>query len=234
MSATTETEPTLFDTRPRDLDVVQMRDADADAPAQEERQAAADAPKPKTVPTEELSAAESQAEGQAESNEGEKPVPDRKRLKEQLDALKRKEAELRRALAVTDHPELADAIRSLEASVYCVTRAETKLSQGFSKGEARRREVIEKKLTTLREKRSELDTQISAFEAELVGLGTNRLAEFESERKSALKDLMVALATHDATLSAAGYEAQALVPEIATWMPELEAVAREVSKVASA
>jgi hypothetical protein len=229
MSATTETEPTLFDTRPREAaasHAVQMRDdareALTDAKPAQQPESAADAP------AEELGAA------QAESAEGEKPVPDRKRLKEQLEALKRKEAELRRALAVTDHPELADAIRSLEASVYCVTRAEAKLSQGFSKGEARRREVIEKKLTTLREKRTELDTQIVAFESELEGLGTQRLAEFETERKSALKNLMVALATHDATLSAAGFEAHALVPEIATWMPELEAVAREVSSVASA
>ena len=166
--------------------------------------------------------------------DGEKPaVLDRKRLKEQLDALKRKEAELRRALAVTDHPELADAIRTLEASAYCVTRAETKISQGFSKGEARRREVIEKKLSSLREKRSELDTQIEALEGELAGLGTQRIAEFELERKNALKDLMIALATHDAALVGAGYEAQSLLPEIAEWMPELEAVAREVSSAAS-
>lgn len=212
MSVTTDTEPTLFDPRPRE----DLTDSQVD-----EVEAAA--------------APELAAEPQAESAEGEKAVPDRKRLKEQLDALKRKEAELRRALAVTDHPELADAIRNLEACAYCVTRAEGKLAQGFSKGEARRRETIDKKLTSLREKRAELDTQITALEQELEGLGTQRLAEFEAERKTALKDLMIALATHDQALTAAGVEAHLLVPEIGGWMPELEAVAREVSgEVASA
>ena len=40
--------------------------------------------------------------------------PDRKKIEEQLGALKRKEAELRRALAIADHPALAEAIRALE------------------------------------------------------------------------------------------------------------------------
>jgi len=216
MSATTsDTEPTLFDPRPRV--------SEAEPTAATEEQAAE-----RQEPT-----APAGAEAAAETAEADKPVQDRKRLAEQLDALKRKEAELRRALAVADHPELAEAVRLLEAAAFCVTRAENKLSQGFSKSEARRREVIEKKLASLRDKRSELDTQIAAFEEELAGLGTQRIAEFELERKNALKDLMIALATHDAALSASGLEAHALVPEIAGWMPELEAVAREVSGAAS-
>ena len=223
MSATTDTEPTLFDPRPRDVESTAQAPVQADV----EAEAAADA----SMSTEDAAAA--QPEG-AEAADGDKNVPDRKRLTEQLDALKRTEAEIRRALAVTDHPELADAIRSIEAKVFCVTRAENKLAQGLKKGEARRREVIEKKLTSLREKRAELDTQITAFEEELAGLGTQRLAEFEAERKTALKDLMIAMATHDAALVAAGYEAHSLLPEIGGWMPELEAVAREVTNVASA
>jgi len=225
MSATTaDTEPTLFDPRPLDP---KPREAAASA---SESHAVAEADGDANQP-EEAAAPSSASEDAGEIGaDGEKPTQlDRKRLAEQLDALKRKEAELRRALAVADHPELADAIRSLEASAYCVTRAENKLAQGFSKSEARRREVIEKKLSSLREKRAELDTQITTLETELSGLGTQRLAEFELERKNALKDLMIALATHDPALSAAGYDAQSLVPEIGAWMPELEAVAREVS-----
>jgi hypothetical protein len=220
MSATTDTEPTLFDPRPRDAEAAPQHAA---------------APSEPPAPEAEVQA-EASAETDAKSEpavEGDKPVQDRKRLAEQLDALKRKEAELRRALAVADHPELADAIRALEAGAYCVTRAETKLAQGFSKSEARRREVIEKKLGSLREKRTEIDTQIKAFEEELSGLGTQRIAEFEAERKSALKDLMITLATHDAALCSAGLDAQSLVPELAAYMPELEAVAREVSSAAS-
>lgn len=157
------------------------------------------------------------------------PQNDRKRLAEQLEALKRKEAELRRAIAVTDHPELAEAIRTIEGRAFALSRAEAKLAQGLSKSEARKREVTEKKLSALREKRSEIDAQISTLEGELSGLGADRLAGFERERRDALQELMIVLATHDAALSAAGIEASGLVPEIEGWLPELEALARELS-----
>src|SRR4051812_26892018 len=52
------------------------------------------------------------------------PQTGRKRLAEQLEALKRKEAELRRALAVADHPELAEAIRSIEGRAFALSRAD--------------------------------------------------------------------------------------------------------------
>jgi hypothetical protein len=158
------------------------------------------------------------------------PQVTRKRLAEQLDALKRKEAELRRALAVADHPEIAEAIRTIEGRVYAVKRAETKISQGFSKSEARRRDVIEKKLGTLREKRAELDQQISTLETELGTLGSDRLATFESERAQALEQLFIALATHDPALHAAGFESSNLLPELSEWMPEIEALAKTVSE----
>jgi hypothetical protein len=171
------------------------------------------------------------ASAKAEStSEEELPKNDRKRLAEQLDALKKKEAELLRALAITDHPDLADAIRTIEARVYCVARADAKLAQGLSKSEARRQEVLSKKLTALREKRTELDTQITALEAESEELGAARLTDFQRERQDALQDLMVALATHDTALDAAGLSVQSLLPELTGLMPELEAIARSVSQ----
>lgn len=154
---------------------------------------------------------------------------DRKRLAEQLDALKRKEFELRRALAAADHPELADAIRVIEGRAFFVSRVEAKIAQGFSKTEARRREVIEKKLGSLRDKRAELDTQIGTLETELAGLGADRLTSFQRERQEALIELLKALGTHDAALRAAGLDSANLVPEIEGWMPELEALAHQTS-----
>jgi len=159
---------------------------------------------------------------------------ERKRLAEQLDALKRKEFELRRALAAADHPEAAEAIRMIGGSAFSVSRAEAKLAQGFPKSEARRREVIEKKLGTLRDKRADLDSQIGALEVELGGLGADRIAVFENERQAALEQLMIVLATHDAALSAAKLDPRRLVPELEGWMPELEALAKKMSAKASA
>lgn len=156
------------------------------------------------------------------------PMNDRKRIEEQLDALKRKELELRRALVVSDHPELAEAVRTIGSRAYAVQRAESKLAQGLSKAELRRREGIEKKLAVLRAKRAELEGQIGAIEAELGGLGSERLAGFESERRKALEQLLLALGKHEESLRAAGLEASALVPEIAPWLPELETIAREL------
>jgi hypothetical protein len=154
---------------------------------------------------------------------------ERKRLAEQLHALKRKEFEIRRALAATDHPDLAEAIRTLEGRAFTVSRAEAKLAQGFSKSEARRREVIDKKLGTLRAKREELDTQITALETELGGLGADRLSTFESERQTALEQLMIAMAQHANEFRAANLEPSSLVPEIEGWLPELEAIAKKLS-----
>jgi chromosome segregation ATPase len=153
---------------------------------------------------------------------------DRKRIADQLDALKRKELELRRALVIADHPELADAVRALGNRAYAVTRAEAKLAQGLSKGEVRRREVLEKKLGSLRSKRAELDTQIAELEGELAQLGTDRLSTFESERMQAMEQLLIALGQHEAALHAAGLEASALVPEIGPWLPELETIAQQL------
>lgn len=163
-----------------------------------------------------------------EASEAAPAVSNRKRIEEQLEALKRREAELRRELAVADHPELEEAIRSLEGHAYAVARVEAKIAQGFSKSEERRRESLEKKLSALREKRAELDTQIQEVEAELATL-TDRARLFEGERLKALEQLMATLSTHDAALTAAGLEATQLVPEIARWLPEIKDLAEKLA-----
>lgn len=154
--------------------------------------------------------------------------PTRKRLEEQLEALKRKETELRRALVIADHPELADAIRALQGRAYAIGRVEAKLAQGLSKAEERRRETLDKKLAALSAKRDELNTQIGALETELHALGAERTAAIELERKQALEQLLIALGTHEPSLSAAGIDASTLVPELNQWLPEIEGLAERL------
>jgi len=163
--------------------------------------------------------------GESEGGEAGDLRPDRRKLEEQLEALKRKELELRRALMIADHPELAEPIRILEGRIYAIGRAEAKLAQGLSKAEARRRDNIEKKLASLREKRAELDTQIGALETELGGLGADRTQVYEAERREAVEQLLVALGTHEAAFRSAGIEASSLVPDLPRWLPEVEALA---------
>jgi chromosome segregation ATPase len=151
---------------------------------------------------------------------------DKRRLEEQLEALKRKELELRRALAVADHPELADAIRLLDGRAYALTRAEAKLAQGLSKSEERRKETLEKKLDVLRTKAAELDAQIAELSAELSTLVDARLTGLEAERRAALDDLIACLGEHAAALSAAGLDAADLIPEIGQRMGEIRAAAQ--------
>jgi chromosome segregation ATPase len=153
---------------------------------------------------------------------------DRKRIEEQLEALKRRESELRRALAVADHPELAEAIRALEGCAYALSRAEGKLAQGLSKAEERRRETLEKKLAVAREKRAEIDAQIAELEGELATLTEERTRAFEAERQEAMERLLAALGTHTAALATAGLEASALVPELGRWMPEIRGLAEKL------
>ncbi len=153
---------------------------------------------------------------------------DRKRLEEQLEVLKRKELELRRALVIADHPALADGIRVIEGRAYALGRIEAKLAQGLSKTEERRRETIEKKLASLRDKRDELEAQMTTLEEELRGLGAERLQVFEAERREALEQLLVALGTHEPALREAGIDACSLVPEIERWLPQVEALAESL------
>jgi chromosome segregation ATPase len=234
MTATeANTEPTLFDQRSLELSATpELSERSALKPST--AQAAlhdADAAESSADATQTLDAADADDSAEnavdADAQPAEPTPTDRKRLEEQLDALKRKELELRRALAVADHPELRDAIRAIEGRAWAVARAEEKIAQGLSKSEARRREGVTKKLGTLRDKRAELDAQITTLETELEGLGTERLAGFEEERRLALQQLLLALGTHDAELRAAGLEADALIPDISRWLPELDTIAKQ-------
>jgi chromosome segregation ATPase len=154
------------------------------------------------------------------------PEQERKRIEEQILTLRRREAVLRRELAITDHPELADAIRLLEGKAFAVTRVEERMAQGLSKSEERRLGTLEKKLAGLYEKRAELEAQIQELEAETRSLGADRTRAFEVEREEALRELVAILGRHGPELSRASLEATALVPEIARWLPELESLAQ--------
>jgi chromosome segregation ATPase len=156
------------------------------------------------------------------------PGIDKRRLEGQLEALKRREFELRRALAVADHPELADAIRLLDGRAYALARVEAKLAQGLSKSEERRKETLDKKLGVLRAKAAELDAQIAELSAEHANLVHTRFAALESERRAALNDLVACLGEHVALLASAGLDAADLVPEIGQRMAEIRAAAQEL------
>lgn len=159
--------------------------------------------------------------------------PDRKRLEEQLSALKRKELELRRAIAIADHPELGEAIRLLDGRAYALARVEAKIAQGLSKAEDRRKEALEKKLATLREKRAELDTQIAEVELEHTSLVLERERALDAEQRAALQDLVQTLGQHAAALAAAGLDVAELVPEIGQRMPQIRALAEELVQARS-
>jgi chaperonin cofactor prefoldin len=156
------------------------------------------------------------------------PAVDKKRLEEQLEALKRKELELRRALAIANHPELADAIRLLDGRTYALTRVEAKIALGLSKSEERRKETLEKKLEALNAKSSELKAQITELSAELDLLVKARADALEGERRAALNELVAALGQHNAAVSAAGLDVSELVPEIGQRMAQIRAAAEDL------
>ena len=217
-------EPSLFDLRSREAEPQQPHSTSVPSTNLASQAEAANDALAASIAHEAAELAET-----AESPEPtvEKAEDKRKRIEKQLDALKRKEAELRRALLVTGHPEIGDVIGAIEGRVFAVTRAEEKAGHGLSKAELRRRETIDKKLASLREKRVELDSQIGALEQELAGLGSEQLAAFEAERRQALTQLLVTISTHASALSAVGLDANSLVPD--RLLSEIEAIAREVS-----
>ena len=155
-------------------------------------------------------------------------LSDRKRIEEQLAALERKQAELRRALAIADHPALSEAIRLVAARAYAVERATAKLSQGLSKAEERRKETLEKKLFAAQSKRVDIDAQIAEIETELAPLGEARQQAFRDVRHGALESLTAVLAENEPIFRAAGFEIVALVPEILPWVEEVRAIAEKV------
>lgn len=154
---------------------------------------------------------------------------ERQRIAQQLADLERKQAELKRALAMADHPELADGLREVEGRAYGVRRAEEKLSQPLSKSEERQRAKLEKKLATARDKRAALDAQIEALEAELAPLTHERVEALEEARESAIRHLFAVLARHSEGFEAAGLRVTELVPELDAWLPELRAMAGDVA-----
>ncbi len=153
------------------------------------------------------------------------PEGERRRIEEQLAALERKQAELRRALAMADHPQLADAIREIEGRAYAVGRAEARLAQPLSKSEERQRAKLESKLEAARAKRAEHDAQIASLEAELSTLTDERVARLRTDRDAALEVLFGLLARHADAFDAAGLQMAALVPELERWLPDLRAMA---------
>jgi hypothetical protein len=156
------------------------------------------------------------------------PANQRKRIEEQLEALKRRESELRRELAMSDHPELVDALRELEGHAYAVTRVEAKMAQGLTKSEERKRETLEKKLASAREKHAEIAAHIAELEAELSPLGPERTRAFESERLGCLKQLLATMGTHEGSFQAKGLDTTLLVPELARLLPEIRALAESL------
>lgn len=168
------------------------------------------------------------AEGELEAKL-DNPLLEKKRIEEQLEALKRRESELRRALATASHPELADAIRLIEGRAYALSRVEAKMAEGLSKSEERRKQTVEKKRAGLQEKRDELNVQIAVLDAELASLGIERTQAFERERRSAMEQLLAALGAHGAELATVGLEPGQLVPDIARWMPEIQGLAEELT-----
>lgn len=152
------------------------------------------------------------------------PLQGRDRIQQQLEQLKQREAELRRELAMADHPGLADAIRQIEGRAYGVARVEAKMAQGLSKSELRKKETIEKKLSTAKERRAEIDAQIAALELELAPLGEERVLAFQKERAEALLRLVSLLGEHEAAIAAANLDLGLLVPALAAWRTEIEAL----------
>ena len=192
-------------------------------------------PKPEDVPARRKPSRKNASEAappaaaaiEAVVSEEEKPPqepPGRDRIQQQLEALKQREAELRRELAIADHPALRDGILAIEGRAYGVTRVEAKMAEGLSKSELRRKETLEKKLGTLRERRVEIDQQIAALELELTPLGEARALAFTKEREDALVALVDVLRAHEAALGAASLDIGLLVPALATWRAELDAL----------
>ena len=198
--------------------------ADSDAEPKEGRELQSDQEAGDAGPAQVLPAAASEQASVDDASH----KPDRRKLEEQLEALKRKELELRRALVIADHPALAEGIRVLEGRVFALTRSEERLAQGLSKSEARRKDVIEKKLASLHEKRAELDAQIATLDEELGALGAERQQAFEAERRDAIEQLLVALGTHEPALRQAGLDPIALVPELSRFLPDVKSLAESL------
>ncbi len=152
---------------------------------------------------------------------------DRDRIVRQLEQLKRREAELRRALIVADHPELDAPIREVDGRVYGVQLASERLDAPLTKGEQKKIERFEKKLEGARVKRAELDAAIAELEGELKALRDDRQSTLEAQRDEALRNLLTTLAEHAPAFEAVGMQISTIVPELEPWLPTLRAMAEE-------
>ncbi len=172
------------------------------------------------------------AEGAAPEDDMEaRAAAERRRIEEQLAQLEKKQAELRRALAIAHHPALSDAIREIEGRTYAVSRAEKRLEQPLSKSEERTRAKLEKKLEAAKKKRTEIEEAITGIEAELVALGEERLRGLTEERGEALRTLFVLIARHADAFEEAGLLVVELVPDLDRYLPELRAMAEQTPAV---
>jgi len=152
---------------------------------------------------------------------------ERQRIERQLRQLKRKEAELRRALIVADHPQLSQPILEVDGRVYAVQQAADRLDSPLTKSEAKKQERLGKKLASLQTKRAALDASIAELETELAQLGEERLASLTADRDAALQKLFVVMGQHAATFDAAGIQVGAVVPDLERWLPAIRAMAEE-------
>jgi hypothetical protein len=152
------------------------------------------------------------------------PVTERDRIQSQLEQLKQRECELRRELAIAEHPELADAIHQVEGRAYGVRRVEAKIAQGLSRSEQRKKETLEKKLAVAMQRRAEIDAQIGALHAELEPLGQGRITAFETERVEALLRLIAVLDEHEPAIATAGLDLASLVPSLSSWRADIDAI----------
>ncbi|HVY46627.1 MAG TPA: hypothetical protein VHB21_12150 [Minicystis sp.] len=148
-------------------------------------------------------------------------LADKRRIQEQLDALKRREAELRRELAIADHPELRGSLRAIERAAVLVSAADAKIAAGPSKSDARRRDALEKQLAAAHAKRAEVDAKIAEIEAELRDVVGSREAALAEERRAALTGLAATLVEHGPKLAAAGLDLPMLLPGLAGWREDI-------------
>ncbi|HEY4120749.1 MAG TPA: hypothetical protein VGM56_22945 [Byssovorax sp.] len=162
------------------------------------------------------------------ATEAEQIAADKKRIHDQLEALKRRESELRRELAIADHPALRGALRTIERGAAGVAAVDARIAEGLSKAEERKREVLDKrheaavarrdevktKIEELGAKLGELEAKVVELDAERAALGEVRTTALELERRSALTVLAAALVEHGPAIAAVGLDLPALVPAL--------------------
>lgn len=158
------------------------------------------------------------------------PADQRRKIEEQLELLKRREVELKRQLALADHPTLADPLREIEGKLFAVQRAEARLHEGLSRSEEKKLETLTKKLEAQREKRRELDRVIGELEREVEVLAVEKKLALEADRRGALETLIATLGTQLPAFEAARLDVLTLVPDLAGRMDELESMAKTIVK----